>query len=692
MNPLGTGDPLRLGPYRLIGVLGVGGMGKVYLGRDGGGQPVAVKVLRPELAYDSHLVQRFVREAHAAEAVRSEGVARVLGAQTEGGRPWIATEFLAGPTLNGAVEKYGPFEAAAVRALGAVLARTLRDVHAAGLVHRDLKPSNIVLTSSGPRVIDFGIARPEHGLTLTTTGQAPVTPGYGPPEQVLGQRVGPSADVFALGAVLTYAATGVSAFSGGHIAAVQYGVVHGEPQLEKLPADLRPLIAPCLAKEADWRPVPDQVATVLAPPRNADSAWRSGPLAEDIAERERTAARLSALHDAGPATQAGGPGPGGGPSRRRVLTGLAAGGVLVAGGGAAAWAWLREGDADGADPWAAEPLSDYEEGTPPSTLWGPVQTAGDTSAAPLPVRDLVLIAPDGGRLAAYDVRDGRRRWQAKGVGPAARVVSPSEDEDAVFAAGESGRLVALNAEDGRERWSVALDVSVLLAADSEAVYVSTGDGRLRAVGTATRKELWTVRSPVRSTAQQPAQAAAADGCLVVYGDDGKAAGIAADSGKILWGPMAQSQAGGALAPAVAAGTVYLGGTRLRALTLADGKEKWARPSSGDSGWGAPAVEGDVLFAVDGVDLKACKTADGTENWTLTMESEELPQTAPVVQGHTVWVVLDSTGAGGVAAVDTRSGKKAWPYTEGDTDRWQLAAAGNRVFLLHGRSLTALPVF
>ena len=123
--------------------------------------------------------------------------------------------------------------AAALRALAAQLARTLHDIHAAGLVHRDLKPPNIVLTSTGPRVIDFGIARPEHGLTLTTTGQIPVTPGYGAPEQVLGQRVGPAADVFSLGAVLAYAASGRRAFDAAHVAAVQYEVVHGKPDMSR---------------------------------------------------------------------------------------------------------------------------------------------------------------------------------------------------------------------------------------------------------------------------------------------------------------------------------------------------------------------------------------------------------------------------------------------------------------------------
>lgn len=269
-QPLATGDPLRLGPYRLLGVLGEGGMGKVYIGRDAAGVPAAVKVLRPELAHDQHLAQRFVREADMARAVTSKGVARVLAAQTEGGRPWIAAEFLAGPTLDEAVRAYGPMDEATVRALAHPLARTLHDIHAAGLVHRDLKPANIVLTSTGPRIIDFGIARPEHGLTLTTTGQIPVTPGYGAPEQVLGQRVGPASDVFSLGAVLVYAASGRRAFDAGHVAAVQYEVVHGTPDMSQVPPALQEMIGPCLAKDPAFRPQPPQVAEAFAPPKGAE--------------------------------------------------------------------------------------------------------------------------------------------------------------------------------------------------------------------------------------------------------------------------------------------------------------------------------------------------------------------------------------------------------------------------------------
>ncbi|NED91256.1 serine/threonine protein kinase, partial [Streptomyces sp. SID11233] len=321
MKPLGPGDPLRLGPYRLLRVLGEGGMGKVYFGQDSHGRRAAVKSLRPELAHDKQLVQRFVREAHTARSVTGTGVARVLDAQVEGGRPWIAAEFLAGPDLEQAVAVQGPLDAAAVHVLASALARALREIHGAGLVHRDLKPANIVLTSDGPRIIDFGIARPEHGLTLTTTGQIPVTPGYGAPEQVLGHRVGPAADVFSLGAVLVYAAGGQRAFAGDHVAAVQYEVVHGQPRLSHVPEPLRALVEPCLAKDPGARPGPDRIAHAFAAPRRAEKVWQQGDLAELIGRYESEAARLlPAGAGAGPMDR----------SRRRFLTATAGGGAVLA--------------------------------------------------------------------------------------------------------------------------------------------------------------------------------------------------------------------------------------------------------------------------------------------------------------------------------------------------------------------------
>ncbi|MEU8823120.1 PQQ-binding-like beta-propeller repeat protein [Streptomyces sp. NPDC048636] len=683
MKPLGTGDPLRLGPYRLTGMLGAGGMGQVYLGRDARGQLAAVKVLRPELAHEPEMAQRFLREAQAAQAVRSDGVARVLAVRMEGGRPWIATEFLAGPTLDQAVEKYGPLDEPTVRALGAPLVRTLLDIHGAGLVHRDLKPSNIVLTSRGPRIIDFGIARPEHGLTLTTTGQSLATPGYAAPEQVLGRRTGPAGDVFSLGVVLAYAAGGRPVYQGGHVAAVQYQVVHGEPDLDAVPETIRVLMTPCLDKEPGQRPALDAVARELAPPRGADRAWRTGPLAEDIARREAGAKRMATL----PGDEASGP------SRRRLIGGLAAGGaVLVAGGGAGAW-WLLRGDDSQADkrPWAAKPLAHYEEGNAPAPLWGPVDTGvsdpGD-EITPIPVHDLVVVAAAGRRLGAYGVRDGAERWTSTESGLTGRPLVLSDDT--VLIADSRGAVRALGAADGKERWAAPrADAATLLAVDDTAVYLATRTGRLRAVSLSSRTMLWTAPSPVKLSGPHSAAGVAARGRLVVHGSDGRAVALDTRSGRTAWGPRVYGP--GAVAPLIDGDTVHLGGKSLTALTLATGERKWAHPGTGDLGWGAPALHDGVVYAVDGTDLHARRAETGAAEWMVTVGSETHPLDPPVAEGRSVWVGVDSTGSSGIVAADTREGRIAWPYSQGRDGAWRLAGADNRVFLLQAGQLTAMPV-
>ncbi|WP_240529438.1 serine/threonine-protein kinase [Streptomyces antioxidans] len=545
----------------------------------------------------------------------------MLAAQTEGGWPWIATEFLAGPTLDQAVERYGALEEPAVRALGAALVRTLHDIHGAGLVHRDLKPSNIVLTSRGPRVIDFGIARPEHGLTLTTTGQTVATPGYAPPEQALGQRAGPAGDVFSLGVVLAYAVGGRPVYEGGHVAAVQYQVVHGEPELGAVPGALRPLIEPCLAKDPGARPGLDRIGRALAPPRGADRFWRSGPLAQDIARREADARRMAAL-----------PGDRPGPSRRRLIGTLAAGGaVLAAGGGGVAW-WLLRGDEAeaGGEPWEAEPLAHCDGGTARSPLWGPVSlgyigAADALTPAPLPVHDVVVAPAEGGRLRAYAVRTGRDRWTSRAAGLTGRLLAVSDD--AVLTVDGKGVLYAVHAQSGEERWKApAADAATLLAVDDEAVYVVTRGGELRAVALTSHAPLWTVPSPVKTSEKSPTAAAAADGRLAVCGGDGQVVALDAARGKTLWGPARHGTT--ALAPAVAGGTVYLGGPSLTALTLSTGGKKRAQPSGGGRGWSAPVVAKGVVYAVDATDLSARRTDDGTDAWTLTFASEDSSRYAP----------------------------------------------------------------
>ncbi|WKD32033.1 protein kinase domain-containing protein [Streptomyces xanthophaeus] len=697
MKPLGTGDPVRLGPYRVLGVLGEGGMGKVYFGRDDSGRAAAVKVLLPELAHDPHLAQRFLREAHTAQAVTSGGVARVLDARAEdtGSRPWIATEFLSGPTLDDAVHRYGPFGADGVRALAASLAATLRDIHAAGLVHRDLKPANIVLTAAGPRVIDFGIARPEHGLTLTTTGQVPVTPGYGAPEQVLGRRVGPAADVFSLGAVLAYAATGQRTFDGTHVAAVQYEVVHGEPRLDAVPPELRQLIAPCLAKDPAHRPSPGEIAGAFAPPPGADRVWRTGPLAQDIERRGAEADRQATVV---------GQGTGSGPSRRRLLrTALAAGGVLAASGAAGGTWWMlreepRKIPAAGAAR-DAEPLSINvgRHGTPPGELWGPLPVAAGpvdgVVTDPLPVLDVVVFAAAGGGLAARLTTDGKEKWRLPGVRPAAGLVGLPDNRFAT--AGSGGALLSFEGSTSRQVWSVGdADTGRILAADASAVYLVTRGGKLRAVDTAGRKVRWTVPLPEAAVKAPGPRAAVASGRLVVFGADGDVVAVDTASGATAW--RLGRQAKSALQPLVVKDVVYLGGRSLTALDIRTGAAVWKEketeateaPQSGAGGWGPAASSGDRVFAMDGTALSQVFTELGGALALDRSAKGPVPHTPPHVEAGALWVVQ---GDGqGVSAHNMVSGRRYWNWSPESRGPWGMSGAGNRVFLVNDGKLTAMP--
>ncbi|AXI77652.1 protein kinase domain-containing protein [Peterkaempfera bronchialis] len=275
MKPLEAQDPETLGPYRLVARLGAGGMGRVYLARSVGGRTVAVKAIRAELAEDSDFRARFRREVEAARSVDGAYTAPVVDADPEAATPWLATAYVLGPSLADAVAEHGPLPEETVRALGAGLAEALAAVHTAGLVHRDLKPSNVLLAADGPRVIDFGIARAVDGNRLTQTGIVVGSPGYMCPEQATGQPMGPAGDVFSLGSVLVFAATGNGPFGDSSAAALLYQVVHGEPDLTLLPESLRAVIAPCLAKDPAARPAPAQLSAALAP-GGAEQRLRSG--------------------------------------------------------------------------------------------------------------------------------------------------------------------------------------------------------------------------------------------------------------------------------------------------------------------------------------------------------------------------------------------------------------------------------
>ncbi|WP_245245344.1 serine/threonine-protein kinase, partial [Streptomyces palmae] len=303
MQPLGAEDPREIGTYRLLGRLGTGGMGRVYLGRSVGGRTVAVKVVHPHLALDEEFRTRFHREVKAARQVGGGWTAPVLDADPQARVPWVATGYVAGPALNQAVSETGPLPESTVRALAAGLAEALGTVHGLGLVHRDVKPSNVLLALDGPRLIDFGIARATAGTaSLTATGVSIGSPGYMSPEQILGTPATGAADVFSLGAVLAFAATGDGPFQGDSSASLLYKVVHEEAVLGPgLTSELRELVVCCLAKDPADRPTPEQILERLAPGGGAAGLVRPGWLPAPLVERiSRQAVELLDLEAAAP--------------------------------------------------------------------------------------------------------------------------------------------------------------------------------------------------------------------------------------------------------------------------------------------------------------------------------------------------------------------------------------------------------
>lgn len=269
--------PLTVGEYRIERRIGAGGMGVVFLAVSPSGRRVALKVIRGEFANDADYRARFRQEIDAARQVSGAFTASVVGADADADPPWMATQYLDAPTLSDRVRKDGAFDETVVWQLGRGLAEALRDIHRVGLVHRDLKPSNVLLTEDGPRVIDFGIARVLNAEPVTQTGKILGTVSFMAPEQVSTPRkVGVAADVFALGGVLAFAATGRGPFDGDTGTppiAVAMKIVHDDPDLTDAPPALRSIIEKCLHKDPASRPSPAELLTLLEQEGVVQGAW-----------------------------------------------------------------------------------------------------------------------------------------------------------------------------------------------------------------------------------------------------------------------------------------------------------------------------------------------------------------------------------------------------------------------------------
>ncbi|WP_257003868.1 serine/threonine-protein kinase [Streptomyces sp. SA15] len=387
-QPLEDGDPRVVGGYRLVARLGSGGMGRVYLSHTPGGRAVAVKVIRPELAENAEFRKRFRAEVAAASRVHGLYTAPVVDSDTEGSMPWCATAYVPGPSLSDAVRDHGPLPVDTVLRLIAGVAEALQAVHREGIVHRDLKPSNVLLAADGPRVIDFGVARAADATSVTQSGTALGTVAYMAPEQALGGEASSSADVFALGQTAVFAATGGAAFGEGDPHAVLYRVVHEEPDLGRVPDEIRELVARCLRKPATERPSVEEVIrtvqTIQASrgdvARFTFGAWLPGALAAGITARAEGADQARA------GTAAGGHASGGfGPASSGAFDPASSGGFGPASGaGSGAAGSGSVGYGAFGPPTSYSPTSPSHAAMPGPFVMGPGAAPGAYAPSPWP--------------------------------------------------------------------------------------------------------------------------------------------------------------------------------------------------------------------------------------------------------------------------------------------------------------------
>ncbi|MEU3218824.1 protein kinase [Streptomyces sp. NPDC006971] len=597
LGPLREDSPRRIGPYGIRARLGAGGMGEVFLAlreggaagdgggaRTGGGVPVAVKTVRRDVAGDPGFRDRFRREITVARSVDGPHLAPLLDGDAEAEVPWLATGYVAGPTLSAAVRGAGAMDEAEVRMLGAGLARALAAVHAAGIVHRDVKPGNVMLAADGPRLIDFGIARDPGATPLTTTSRMVGSPAFMSPEHVAGSgRVVPASDVFCLASVLCFAATGRDPFGDGPVAAVLYRVKYVEADLDGVPEALRAVLADCLTADPSARPTAGELARRLEP--GAAVRWPE-PVARHIAEYERELARVLALD-----------------------------GPLLPG-------YTPTEAATGSHP-APHQLPTRSTDFAPGLHIAPTQGPG---LAPPPRRSrralgaalaalIVLGAATGSILAwrnGHGDRDTADGATGKGGSPAARIVAGVDENGGPDGSGTVPYGRDVRPAGWKKPWKGRFSQSPIgCSAGRDVLVCRLVDGTYEALSAADGHRLWTFGT----------------------GQTSRAAG---------WGPRGQFfMPADATRPTVHDDTVLLAaGGRLQSLDARTGAVRWETESGGAHDLhSAPLVLGDLVFAAttaapEGASLAAHDRATGTRKW----EKPLAPQTVSHARKGNFWPV------------------------------------------------------
>jgi hypothetical protein len=418
VEPLGAGEPAQAGRYRLVAAVGEGAMGRVLLGVGPDGRLAAVKRVHRGFAHDPGFRERFRREVDVSRLVSGAYTAAVMDADPDAATPWLASVFVAGPSLQEAVDATGPLPQAALRRLAAGLASALAGIHRAGLVHRDLKPGNVLLAGDGPRVIDFGIARAaEGGTDLTHTGAIIGSPAFMSPEQAEGRPLTPASDVFSLGALLVLAATGRSPFAGASAPQSLYNVVHTHPDLRALPPDVRALAEPCLAKDPDRRPSPARILEFLGPLPPVQRPWP--PAVHALIEQRQAEVRAALAKPPKP-------------RRRGLRAALAAAAAVAVAGGTITAVTLLNGDDGGA---TAAPAPTTTAPVPATSAPNPDPLGPDRLRGVDPCRVLPATPAAGALTPKIDVHlfactyeTARRQWLELTIGgPVAATGSPAGD-------------------------------------------------------------------------------------------------------------------------------------------------------------------------------------------------------------------------------------------------------------------------
>ncbi|HEY6278148.1 MAG TPA: PQQ-binding-like beta-propeller repeat protein [Streptosporangiaceae bacterium] len=669
MEPLRAADPRQIGVYRLRARLGSGGMGQVFLGYSPAGRAVAVKVIHRELAGDPEFRTRFRREVAAASAVSGAYTAPVVAAGPDDDPPWLATVFVPGPSLAEAVATAGPLPPPSVWKLAAGLVEALEAVHSAGLVHRDLKPANILLALDGPRVIDFGISRALEKTAMTSTGMIVGTPSFMSPEQAEGSRAGPPSDVFSLGGVIVFAATGAGPFGHGPQASMLYRVVHAKPELAEVPGGPRELAAACLAKAPAERPGLAALAAaaagrVAAAGDELSSFW---PVAVTGLIRTHQARVATEVRDglarlSPPPRPAGEAGPPGGTAVAPPTAPLAPSVTAAA---------TRRST-------AAEPAL--------AVIPGPTAVSTDPVPGPALPADRVTTGPPGGGAGPGLTR---RRvfvglavlagaglagagWDLSQAG-AAQPGHPAHPASGIRprAAGRHGPAAQPGTsppQAGGQRWAFpAGGVVTGIALAGGRVFAGSADFAVYGLRASDGRRLWAFRTggPVQS------RIAVAAGIVYAGGNDNHVYALDTGTGRKIWA----FATGGSVASviAVAGGAVYAGSgdETLYALRVSDGQKLWGASVSGVNGI---AVADGVVYAAGADDMvHALRASTGGSLWTAPTG---IGGTSQVTEA--AGVVYAGSGDGRLHALRAGTGGKLWDFPADGAVQSQIAVAGGAV--------------